>query len=148
MALKTEKRKIGRCTYAVTLLPFGLGRELFLKLAKVAVPSLALVAKSSALGWKSALMNSALAEGIADFITRLDESTLKEFEDAFGAATCVELGGGKAPYLDKELRELHFAGHYTEYVQWMKFCVEFNYADFFGAARSLVADAEPAAQAS
>jgi len=50
---------------------------------------------------------------------------------AFGDRLHVRVGEDKWP-LVSDVYESHFAGRFTEQMQWLGFCLQVNYADFLG----------------
>jgi hypothetical protein len=139
MGLEVKERQIGRATYRVTQLGFKAGRAAMVRLTKLLGPVLS---RSLEGANGRALSVAGLAGGVLELSERLSEQDLTYFCELFGEKTELVLDDGKRPILLPAYQETWFAGQYQELFQWLAFCVEVNYADFFGAFRSLVPGGE------
>lgn len=125
MALETKSKQIGRYTYRVTQLPTSKGRRMLCLLTKAIGPVLGKLADG---GGKS------IGIAFEELSERINEADLKELCEVFGESSEVELPDGRRPRLMPEFQEMHFAGQFGELFEWLRFCVEVNYSDFFALA--------------
>ena len=134
MALPTCSKTINGREYETTLLDAVKGRAVFLRLAKV------LGSGASAAGEKIPKGTwAASVAGMAGAIERLSEEDLTYFSDTFALASTVQVDGGSRVSV-RDVYAVHFAGKIREMLEWLLFCFESNYADFFGEAKSQLAE--------
>lgn len=129
--LPSTHRTIGARTFIVTALPTAPGRRLFFKLVKICGPAITRFLRS--LDGKSASLEeldvSVLAGAADELIKNLDEVTFEDFYKTFSDSTrVVTPEGGEAPLATYN----GFSADYGSMVKWMAFCLEVNYASFFG----------------
>ena len=128
--LPTATRTIGARTFIVSALPTVHGRRLFFKLVKIVGPSLTKFIASIE-GEDIAQANArTLAAAAEELIKSLDESTFDDFYDTFASHTQVSTEHGQVPFA--RVSATVFSGDYGSMVKWLAFCLEFNYASFFG----------------
>ena len=134
MAFKTESKIIGGLEYKVSQLGAIKGRTAFLRLVKALGPVV-----GGLVDPKGAPRQSL---DLADMFGKLalTDADLTYFCDIFSEKTFV-VKGSQMPRLDNVFDD-HFAGRYLDMVQWLAFCVQVNFADFFGGA--LIAAVDPA----
>lgn len=133
MSIKTESKRIGRHTYAVTQLDAVAGREAFTRFLKLSGPVLAEGLKDEAKGF-AAIANSLTVEDMNFFC------------DLFAAQTAVTGGDFKpkqAPQLDS-IFATHFADNYFEMVGWLIFSFQVNFRSFFRGLGQLMAEMKAA----
>ncbi len=128
--IQTSERAIGKHTYYVTQLGFRKSREVFARLTKIIGPALG----SLLAGGDNQAKAGAALEALC---AQVSESDLEYLCDTFGEWTTVKAGDKKMK-LTAEAMELVFAGHIEDCFRWLAFCLEANYAGFFGEFRSLV----------
>jgi hypothetical protein len=129
--ISTSERVIGAHNYSVTQLGFKKSREVFARLTKMIGPALAELLSS---GDGQAKAGAALAALCA----QVSEPDLEYLCDVFAACTLVKMPDGKQKRLDADAQEIIFGGHIEDCFKWLAFCLEANYAGFFGEFRSLV----------
>lgn len=98
------------------------GQDVLMRLTKSLGPVVAgaIAARTGSAGIRE--LNHALRE--------LPAEDLAYFTSTFAKYTEVVLGPNKAPTLS-DIFDDHFAGKYLELLNWLKFCVELNFEDFF-----------------
>lgn len=129
--IQTSEKAIGKHTYFVTQLGFRKSREVFARLTKMLGPALAQLLAS---GDSQAKAGAALAA----LCSQVSEADLEYLCDVFAESTLVKLPDGKKVKLLADAQELLFAGAIEDCFKWLAFCLEANYAGFFGEFRSLV----------
>lgn len=121
---RKQSKEIGDTLYEVTPVPFGVGRAALVRLVKKLSPVMSSMLKEES---KQA-MTAAVLEAIPG---ALDESDLKFFSNLFGPYTTISKSGVEPLKLTDTQQELHFAGGYLEYIQWLVFACEVNFGGFF-----------------
>jgi len=125
--LETKTKIIGSTEYEVTQLPFLQARKVMLTLTNKLGPGIGQVLAAS-----PNINDINVAVGVEKLSENLDEATLVSITDTFGPTSRVFLEDGRKPYLTKENLNSHFkGGNMLEYFQWLAFCVEVNFSDFF-----------------
>lgn len=151
---ETKSKTIGGSKFTVAPLTFGKGREGLSKLFAVIAPAIG-DGLSRGMSVTALLGNSRVAGIFGDMLAalpqRLDEATMKWFENEFGAKTTAEIGDVRVEIkLDTEAnRGMAFESlGYMAFFQWLSFCLEVNYAGFFGEALAVLGkpSAKPQAQ--
>jgi hypothetical protein len=127
--LPSVSRRIGDCEYHTRLLSTSEGLPINVLLLRVLGPSLAELAGNATEGLADASW-SAMAAAIKEVAVRLDTEDLQTLCKVFAATTIVHLPDGKKPAM-ADVFDAHFAGKYMRMYQWLAFCVEVNFADFF-----------------
>ena len=121
MPLRVESKRIGDSEYKVTQLDAIKGRRVLARLTRVAAPVLGKISADK-------------PTNIADILSALGSSLEDDvdfFCDSLAPSTEVsETGSNKSPRLS-DVFALHFAGRYSEMLQWLQFAIEVNFADFF-----------------
>ena len=112
-----QSKEIDGLMYTVTPLPFGIGQKVLMRLIRVVSPLLAASADGG-------------AAVFAALPSVLKDEDIEFFGDKFGAASSVAIDGKNMPML-KQNQELHFAGKYLAFMQWLMFSIEVNYKSFF-----------------
>jgi hypothetical protein len=138
MALKLEKKRIGRFEYEVKQLGAIAGRDLLVRLAKTLGPALGMV-----LNGKASLAHAGAALAVA--AEHLDPAELEHFCDVLGRSSSVYVQeGGKSVVktLDLGFQELHFAGEYAEMFEWLGFALEVNFGNFIAAVKARAASVQ------
>lgn len=120
--------------YDTTLLDAVKARAVFLRLAKVLGSGASAASGNVAKGtW------AASVAGMAGAIERLSEEDLAYFSDTFALVSTVQVEGGSRLSV-RDVYPIHFAGKMREMFEWLLFCFESNYADFFGEAKNQLAE--------
>jgi hypothetical protein len=135
MAIEARDRRIGEHTYRVTQFGAKQGRGLLVRLLKLAGPSLGATLSSLAQGKHTeveAALAAGLSQGIFELAERLNEAEVGAVLDDFAKQTVVVMGD-REPRLS-DMFDAHFAGRYDEMLLWARFCLEVNYASFFGGS--------------
>lgn len=123
-----QERVIGGTTYKVRPLGHTLARKVFVRAAKAIGPAAAAAAEDP-------------AKAVGALVENVTDSDLEWIADVFGKVTQYE-GPDGWPFLHKDARELRFGGgKLFEFFEWLAFCLEVNYADFFAFAKLVSADA-------
>lgn len=131
--LGVQERQIGERghVYIVAQLGALVGLRASVRLSKILGKSVgstlagSSASKISELGFREA---GQMMLEVTDLVT---EDELEHFVRLFMPTTRVRLSDGKTPMLG-DIFDTHFAGHYGELLGWLSFCLEVNYADFFG----------------
>lgn len=133
MALEEKDKLIGRGRYYVTQLGAHKGRVALTRLVKLLGPVIAHVVSDSKPGTALlAISGDSLRDAMLELSKQISETDLQWFCDTFGEFSTFEDAIGKRPKLTPEFQNTHFAGHYGEMMQWLTFCAEVNFGDFFG----------------
>jgi hypothetical protein len=128
MAIQQEEKRIGDCTYRVTMLDAVEGSRTFIRLSRTFGPALSKIDLST---------DTSIGQVVGSLCERLTEEDFEHYCKLFMKKTSVELEDGKEPML-KDIFEVHFAGKYLEMVQWLAFCFEVNFRGFFDGAGSFL----------
>jgi hypothetical protein len=126
-----SEKEIGGVTYRTRPLAFSVGLPLLKRLIDVVAPVVAAGLRGG---------RAQAAANILDVLPQaFTEKDVERFADAFGKVSqYLDADSGqwvtliKNPKIDN--RERHFTGRYLEFMQWLFFCVEVNFAGFFGGA--------------
>lgn len=131
MAIEKHTRDIGAFTYEVSTLDALKGRRAFVRLFNTMGNVLT-----------GAETNEDL---IANLMSKLTAADLDHFCDLFGAVTTVTGGdyGDKTPLLTGATFQSHFAGNYLDLAEWLAFCIEVNFGNFFSGVEGLMARVAP-----
>lgn len=128
--IEVQEKEIRGRTYRVAQLGSTLGRRTLTRLVQAIGPSLAELIKSEGEGIDLA----STAGAIATFSRDLKDADLEYLCSTFAKVTEVQGEDADAWLpLDKHL-DLHFAGKYGAMFEWLWFCLEVNYSDFFDAS--------------
>ena len=148
LQLPTRSKKIGDCTYKVTLLSAGEGLPINALLLRVLGPAVATLAGDIPPDFTSIkdLPWQAIARAVNSAIHNLDAQDLRTLVDTFAPKTQVVQPDGKQPFLH-DVFDLHFAGRYALMYRWLAFCVQENFADFLDIL-PLTSQAQKAPEAS
>lgn len=133
--IESHTRTIGRHAYTVTQIKAKQGNAVLVRLAKLAGPTLASLFTGAESGPEDALDRvsvEGLGGALRAFSAGLTEADLDWLCSTFADCTTVETEPGSIKPL-RGIFDLHFAGAYLEMFEWLAFCLEVNYADFFGA---------------
>lgn len=132
--IRTEERRLGTTNYKVTQLGASAGMQLLVRLTKVLGPSVGELTKTGGAANILDARGDAVAGAIAELAKNLTYEDLAHTCDVLGEFTEVGLEGGKWIRLNRDNRELHFAGNYGELMRWLVFALEVNFGSFFGAS--------------
>lgn len=130
MGIEKHKHNISGHTYLLTTFGAKQGQRVLLRLAKILGPAAAEIVTKGDEGAPAAIQMalSAAAEEDFDYIT-----------DAFAESCSLVLtlttaaGSRDAdPVPLKGMYDTHFAGRYYDLGSWLFWCIERNFADFFG----------------
>ncbi len=135
--ITTKERSIGANTYKVTQLGFKKSREVLARLSKMLGPVLAELLSAGNAQEKAGAALAALC-------AQVSEQDLEYLCGVFADCTFVTLPDGSMKRLDAQAQEALFGGNIAECFKWLAFCLEANYADFFGEFQSLVGPSRPA----
>lgn len=137
---ETKEKMIGGKKFTVSPLPFNRGRAGLVKLLGVVAPAIG-EALSGGASVASLLMDARVAgflgNALAGLPHRLDETTLGWFDGEFGGRTKACVGDLDVEMkLDSEASRNTVFGDlgYAAYFEWLAFCLEVNYSNFFGEA--------------
>ena len=134
MGLEVKEKKIGRAVYRVEQLGTRKGRPAMVRLTKLLGPIMGKLLEG---GDGKSVTTSGLAGALTELSDRISTEDLDHFCELFGEKTELVLDDGKRPVLLLPYQESWFAGHYGEMMQWLAFCAEVNFGDFFGAFKGL-----------
>lgn len=77
-------------------------------------------------------------QAVGSLMSKLTGDEVKYYVNLFAKCTEVILEeGNKEPYL-KDILAVHFAGRYGHLVEWLTFCFEVNFQDFFDTVRERI----------
>ena len=123
---KPQKKTIDGVEYTVTPLGAITGTDVLMALTKLLGP----------------LMGNKSMEGL---LSNLKTDDIKFLCTTFAETTSVTIlaqGGKKVTVpLAGDFFDEHFAQKYMQMFEWLAFCVEVNYADFFGKAAAAIGSA-------
>lgn len=129
--ISTSDRQIGQHVYFVTQLGFKKSRQVFARLTKMVGPAVSELLSGGESQAKAGAALSALC-------SQVSEPDLEYLCDTFADCTLVKMPDGSKKRLDSDAQELIFGGHIEDCFKWLAFCLEANYAGFFGEFKSLV----------
>jgi len=144
--IQHEEKQIGETTYRVTMLGAKAGRNLLVRLFKIAGPVLGELleglegtkdpkkgAELGGLGFSLGdLGMDAVARALEELASRISEQEFAYLCDTLADRTEVVLEGGERVLRLSQVFDLHFAGKYRELFGWLAFALTVNYRDFFG----------------
>jgi hypothetical protein len=133
-----QERRIGDVNYRMNPVPFGIGRQLLMRLVAIVSPMIAgaMRAAQFADGGKTTLLSPESYAAIFDALpSALTDADVKRFAEEFGKASWFQDGDNMVPLLTAK-QDDHFAGRYLEAVEWLAFGLEVNFAGFFAGVRS------------
>lgn len=149
MPVRTETRHVAGHEIEMTHLPLVEARRTLVRLAQLVGPALSKsLAGAESIASLKAMQGEAakaIADGLGDLLTRIDDADLETLAETFGKA-CVLVEGDKRRPMRGPVREDIFAGRLTAFFAWLLACAEYQYADFWDALDSLPASA-PASKA-
>ena len=122
---RRQERVIDGVTYSVVPLPVGAGLKALDRFKNVAAPLLAAGIRAS----KN--LEEAAADALRSLPSQLSYNDIEFFQGVFGD-TSVYIDGQKRVPLTAQIQELHFVGRYMALFDWLAFCMEVNFAGFFG----------------
>ena len=141
LSTRAQERIIDGVNYRAWPVPFSVGRPLLVRAAKIAAPAFAAALKSAgepaSTGAQQAAQMSGALEAIGAYLTDTD---VVKFADAFGSASSYwgEKKGGEEGWIPLVVanQDMHFAGRYSAFLQWLQFNMEVNgFADFFNTLK-------------
>ena len=115
---RSQTRTIDNVEYKTHPVTFGVGRSILLKVARAAAPALKVMMAEGTAEEKMAGTLAALTGTLVD-------ADIAEMAKAFGDASYYNDGRNMVP-LTSMIQELHFAGRYDAFLQWLIFCMEVN----------------------
>jgi len=122
---RKQAKQIGDTLYEVTPVPLAVGRAALVVLVKKLAPVMASILKETTKESMTAAILGALP-------SVLDDADFKHFSALFGPHTDITKPGAvESLKLTIAQQDLHFAGQYLEYLEWLKFACEVNYGNFF-----------------
>lgn len=128
--LPTFDTTIDGDSYRTTALGAKKGRAVFLRFLKIiGAGAEGAASKISKGSWSSAIA------GLAGMIERASEDDLEFLCAAFSPVTTVRVSGSSTEVRLSDVFEVHFAAKMRSMFAWLIWCLESNYADFFGEAR-------------
>lgn len=133
MAIAELEEEIGETRYKVRALPFSQGLPVLKKLVDVLAPIAAAAFRAASSRDRAASM----LELIPELITAED---LSRFAKLFGEVSYY-MGDGEAwiplrANTKENAQEIHFAGRYKEFLEWIMLNVKVNFSSFFDGATS------------
>lgn len=126
---RRQDRTIDGVTYSVVPLGSAVGIKALDRFKNVALPLI-----SGALSASSGI-EDAVAQALKTVPTALSSADVEYFQKTFGD-TSVYLDGDKRVPLTVPIQDLHFSGRYMALFDWLTFCMEVNFAGFFGELRT------------
>lgn len=138
MSRKEQDTTIGEHCYRVRMLGGSDASAAMVKIAKAASVGL----KGASLA-TDAGEGAMVLSGIADIVTNLPEADVQALAKQFAA--CTRVGGGAYGTTEPlvqlaKVYDEHFAGNMSEWLAWIAFCVEVNFADFLGLLKGKLAE--------
>ncbi len=133
--LDGQEKVLGGIHFRVTPLGFKEARRAFVRLTKAVGPALARAADGTdpANARPEDLDMGSVLEALVD---RVEDSDLEWFANVFGKTTTFSRDGQKWPILREAEREVLFGGgQLMLFFEWLKFCLEVNFADFLDFVR-------------
>jgi hypothetical protein len=125
---RTETRVIEGVTYRCWPVPFGVGRPLLVRAFKAVAPAFAAAFRSGA-------GDGGMASALEAIAGSLDDADVAKFAASFGDAAEYEEDDKSIPLVSRN-QDLHFAGRYDVFLQWLMFAMEVNgFARFFSTLR-------------
>lgn len=121
--IKEKESRIGEHDYRCSQLGAREATRVFARLCNVLGPMVE--------GFKASDTESSILSGIGRVLQSAKADDLEYLCDTFAKTSRVRVGEDKWP-LVSDVYESHFAGRFTEQMQWLGFCLQVNYADFLG----------------
>src|SRR5260221_238600 len=124
---RAQQRELDGFTYEVTPVLMGVGRPAlirFMKLAQPVLDELIAAAKGDTI--------VALKSALRVFVERVTDEDCDYFSKTFGPSSKflipMDQTGGEERWvvLVKAQQDMHFAGRYMQYIDWLTFCMEVN----------------------
>ena len=136
----THKREIGGLTFEVTEEGFDSGKSLLVDVGKIAGPALVRVLSGAKTVTEAFARPDgsgaadALSGAVETFLRDVTKAKLDEVEERLAKSTRVHFPDNRAPFLNKEQREIVFSGdlRWIRYFGWLRFALEVNLQSFFG----------------
>lgn len=144
-----QNRTIGDVTFHVRQLPFTKARATLVLLSKKVAPGLGALLESMPRKGESLLDKDAgqLGDALSKLLDPLSDADLEHLAEVFGDATCFQrVGSTDRPVLNKANRQALFTGRLVLFFQWLAYCVEVNYSDFFALLPEAPAPGSPGAE--
>lgn len=131
MGIEKHTRQIGQFTYETATLDAIKGRRAFVRLFNTI---------GNVLSGADSTLDVA-----SNVMSKLTAADLDHFCDLFGAVTTVTGGdyGDKTPLLVAQTFQNHFAGNYLDMAEWLAFCIEVNFGNFFDGIQGLIQRVAP-----
>ena len=123
---RRQERVIDEVKYTVAPLPVGVGLKVLDRFKNVVAPLLAAGVKAAR------NLEEAAADALRALPAQLSADDVEFFQKSFGEGGASYIDGGKIVPLTVEIQGLHFAGNYMALFDWLAFCMEVNFAGFFG----------------
>lgn len=125
---RAQERMIGTVNYKVQPIAFGLGLKALNRLIRVLSPIVAAALREGRPMDRAAAVLEVLPANLSD-------DDLEYFRTVFSTgAWFADDEGNWQPLLKSakvDNQEVHFAGRYSEWLQWIIFSIEVNYGGFF-----------------
>jgi hypothetical protein len=150
---EAKQKEIAGKKFTVSPLPFGRGKAGLLRLLGVIAPSIGdVLARGASV---TSLLSDArgaafIGNALAGLPHRLDENTMAWFENEFGSKSKAEVGDVNVEMkLDNQAaRDTVFESlGYMAFFEWLAFCLEVNYSNFFSEALAGLGSRKPKATA-
>lgn len=141
--ISTSERAIGKYVYFVTQLGFKKSRQVLARLTKMIGPALGELMAS--VEGKDSFNIGDAGPAIALLCAQVSDADLEYLCETFSEGTQVKMPDGKRVPLNTDAQELIFGGHIEECFKWLAFCLEANYAGFFGELKGLVGPSQQVA---
>lgn len=130
MARETKQKTIGEHTYETEQLHMVDAKRVLLLLTKKLGPGLGKLLAAKLGG--SVVSSNALSEGITQLVEGVDEKSIEALQETFGKASKVVFDDGRMPVMTIQFQNTHFyGGNMVEFFEWIAWCIEVNYQDFF-----------------
>jgi hypothetical protein len=127
-----EDRKVSKTidgvVYEVTPLPFGVGRKALMRAIRIVSPIISAAFKEGDPRATAAAIFDVLPDALSD-------EDVEYFAQTFGPYSQFQ-SGTEPTKLTTAQQDLHFAGRYYAFMQWLLFCFEANFADFFSGIKN------------
>lgn len=150
---ESKQKVIAGKKFTVSPLPFGRGKAGLLRLLAVIAPSVgdALARGASVTALLSDARGAAfIGNALAGLPHRLDDATMAWFENEFGSKSKAEIGDAdiEMKLETQAQRDTVFESlGYMAFFEWLAFCLEVNYSNFFTEALAGLGSRKPKAEA-
>ena len=148
MKLETREKMIGKRVYTLELSGFLDARKALVRLGNIVAPAIAAAAlkdgaKTVASDATVGQIIGALSGGISTLLARLSDDDFDYFTNLFAPRTRVKEGDKEWSLAKKGVADHFDSVPMIEFYEWLAFCFEANFADFFADAAKRLSGALP-----